>query len=99
MKKLERKVDWKSLKNPIVDVISTMIDNRIDGDYNEYKNSEDIKYSFYLDDFIDEGIKIEDVKEFVGEGFCLEINKSFGIWYNVSIEEDNLIVDWVHYIC
>jgi hypothetical protein len=79
-----------------------MINSRLCGDWNEYDRYEEVRYDWDLNDEDDmcdlelEGVSLEDIREFVGDGICIEIPGDDRIWYNVSIKDDKLLVDWVN---
>jgi hypothetical protein len=100
MKKFEKVVN---VNEGIGNVINGMISNNMDSDYNDYKIGDEIVYEFWLEDFeenCDYECSINELKEFVGEGVCLEdkeLSEIWGkdIWYNVSIKEENLLVEFL----
>jgi hypothetical protein len=103
MKKFEKVIVWNEKTNvgPLL-VIGGKIDSRISGDWSEYDEYEEVRYRFDLFDedemceFEDGNVSIEDIKEFVGDGICIEIVEDDRIWYNVSIKDDKLLVDWIN---
>ena len=103
MKKFEKVIVWNEKTNvgPLL-VIGGKIDSRLNGDWNEYDPYEEVRYRFDLFDedemceFEDGNVSIEDIREFVGDGICIEIVEDDRIWYNVSIEDDKLLVDWIN---
>ena len=102
MKKLERKVNVVRNESKVIEIICNLIDGCIEGDWNEYDKYEEVKYNFDLKDedyfemLEDVGVSIEDVKEFIGEGVCLIWDEDFDIWYNVSIKDNVMLVDWLY---
>ena len=101
MKKLERKVIVVKNESKVIEIICDLIDGRIEGDWNEYDKYEEVKYDFDLKDedyfemLEDVGVSIEDVKEFIGEGVCLIWNEVDEVWYNVSIKDNVMLVEWL----
>ena len=105
MKKLERVVNLIGNEDKIVTFISDIICVRNGGDWNRYEENEEVKYTFKREDlcedygeyFEEEGISIEEVKEFIGEGVCLDSSdEGFDVWENVFIEGDDIVVKWVY---
>jgi hypothetical protein len=103
MKKFEKVVIWNEESNVgVLRVIGGKIDSRLNGDWSEYDEYEEVRYRFDLFDedemceFEDGNVSIEDIKEFVGDGICIEIVEDDRIWYNVSIEDNMLYVDWIN---
>ncbi len=82
----------------IGNVINNLIIGNMETDYNNYEIGDKVVYEFLLDndfeeDYIDD-YSIDDIREFVGEGICLEDKElsdiwKMDIWYNVSIEKSN----------
>jgi len=103
MKKLEKVIVWNEKTNvgPLL-VIGEKIDGRISGDWSVYDEYEEVRYRFDLSDedemceFEDSNMSIEDIREFVGDGICIEVEEDDRIWYNVSIEGNMLYVDWLN---
>lgn len=95
MKKFEKVFD---ANEGIGNVINGLIIGNMEGDYNDYEIGDKVVYEFWLDndfeeDYIDD-CSIDDIREFVGEGICLEDKElsdiwKKDIWYNVSIEKSN----------
>ena len=91
----------------IGNVINGLILGNMESDYNDYKIGDRVIYEFWLDeDFEDynDDCSINEIKEFVGEGVCLEdkeLSDIWGkdIWYNVSIKNysecESLIVEFL----
>ena len=80
----------------IGNVINGMILGNMDGDYNDYEVGDKIVYEFWLDNNFEEDYEcsINEVKEFVGKGICLEDKElsdiwKKDIWYNVSIKKSS----------
>lgn len=80
----------------IGNVINGMILGNMEGDYNDYEVGDEIVYEFWLDNDFEEDYEcsIDDIKEFIGEGICLEDKElsdiwKKDIWYNISIKESN----------
>jgi hypothetical protein len=103
MKKFEKVVIWNEKTNVgVLRLIGGMIDGRLNGDWNEYDRYEEVRYDWNLNDEYDmcdlemEGVSLEDIREFVGDGISIEIVEDDRIWYNVSIEDNMLYVDWVY---
>jgi hypothetical protein len=97
MKRFEKEVNFK--ENGIVEYIDGMIDSRLGGDWTEYEVGDEVKYEFdfdegYLLDLKEEfNIELSDIKELIGEGICLVVDED--IWYNISFEDDILIVEFI----
>jgi len=100
MKKLEKVIVWNEKTNVgSLKLIGDLIDTRISGDWSEYDEYEEVRYSWDLSDEDDvelEEVSLEDIKEFVGDGICIEVVEDDRIWYNVSIEGNMLYVDWIN---
>jgi hypothetical protein len=106
MKKFEKKIVisfWNEKTNVgSLKLINGLIESRLDGDWSEYDEYEEVRYSWNLNyeygmcDLELEGVSLEDIKEFVGDGICIEFVEDDRIWYNVSIKDNKLIVDWVY---
>jgi len=99
MKKFEKVIVWNEKTNvgPLL-VIGDLIDDRIGGDWGVYDEYEEVRYSWDLSDEDDvelEEVSLEDIKEFVGDGICIEVVEDDRIWYNVSIKDNMLYVDWL----
>ena len=103
MEKFEKVVD---IRNGIGSVINDLILGNMETDYNDYELGDRVTYSFMLDDDFGfwEGINMNEIKEFVGEGICLEdkvLSDIWGkdIWYNVSIKNyiecESLLVEFL----
>ena len=97
MEKFEKVV---SVKEEIGNVINDLIFGNMETDYNDYKLGDRVTYEFWLDDdFEEDYYSINKIKEFVGEGICLEDkvlsdiwNKD--IWYNISIGKESILVEF-----
>ena len=87
-------------------VINDLILGNMETDYNNYELGDRVTYSFMLDDDFGfwEEINMNEIKEFVGEGICLEdkvLSDIWGkdIWYNVSIKNyiecESLLVEFL----
>jgi hypothetical protein len=105
MKKLERVINLIGNEDKIVNFIGDMIGVRNGGDWNVYEENEEVKYTFEREDlcedygeyFEEEGISIEEIIEFIGEGFCLDSSdEGFDVWENVFIEGDDIVIKWVY---
>lgn len=92
MKKFKNVVDANV---GIGNVINGLILGNMESDYNDYKMGDRVSYEFWLDDDFEDyndDCNINEIKEFVGEGVCLEdkvLSDIWGkdIWYNVSIRK------------
>ena len=84
----------------VIRVIYEMINSKLEVDYNEYNEGEEVEYKYDLNDnwYIGIfGVNENDIKEYVGSGIEL-INDDFDeIKYNLSIENDNLIIKFKYY--
>ena len=103
MKKFEKVVDANV---GIGNVINGLIIGNMETDYTSYEIGEKIIYNFMIDDDFNywDGLSKNEIKEFVGEGICLEDKElsdlwKMDIWYNVSIKNYNecesLIVEFL----
>jgi hypothetical protein len=92
MEKFEKVV---SVNDEIGNVINDLIFSSMETDYNDYELGDRVTYEFWLDDDFEDyndDCNINEIKEFVGEGVCLEdkeLSDIWGkdIWYNVSIRK------------
>ena len=102
MKKFEKVVN---VNDEIGKVINDLIFGNMETDYTDYEIGEKIVYNFMMDDDFEywENINMNDLKEYVGEGVCLEdkeLSDIWGkdIWYNVSIKDwgecESLVVEF-----
>ena len=101
MKKLERVVNGIESDNKVVNVIGDLICGRNSGDWNVYEEGEEVWYTFewedYSEEFEDNGLSIEDVKEFIGDGVCFDYgDDGFDVWENVYIEGNDVVVKWIY---
>ena len=84
----------------VMRVINEMINSVLEVDYNEYNEGEELRYEYDLNDnwYINIfGVNENDIKEYVGSGIEM-INDDFdNIKYNLSIENDNLIIEFIYY--
>jgi hypothetical protein len=84
----------------VMRVINEMINSVLEVDYNEYNEGEELRYEYDLNDnwYIGIfGVNENDIKEYVGSGIEM-INDDFdNIKYNLSIENDNLIIEFIYY--
>lgn len=84
----------------VMRVINEMINSVLERDYNEYNEGEELRYEYDLNDnwYINIfGVNENDIKEYVGGGIEM-INDDFdNIKYNLSIENDNLIIEFIYY--
>ena len=78
----------------IGNVINGLILGNMETDYTSYEIGDKIVYNFMMDDDFSywEGLNKNEIKEFVGEGVCLEdkeLSDIWGkdIWYNVSVRK------------
>ena len=77
--------------NKIVRTIDSLIDIRMGGDWNDYEAGDKVRYEFSFNDEFE--LDLDEVKAFVGEGVCLMIDEE--LWYNVSFEDDVLVVEYL----
>jgi hypothetical protein len=81
-------------------IINDLILGNMDTDYNDYNVGDRVTYEFYFDeDFEEDYCEVSKLREFVGEGICLEDKVLSGIWYsdiwyNVSVREESLLVEF-----
>jgi hypothetical protein len=103
MKKFKNVVDANV---GIGNVINGLILGNMETDYNDYELGDRVTYSFMMDDDFGfwEEINMNEIKEFVGEGICLEdkmLSDIWGkdIWYNISIKDyigcESLLVEFL----
>jgi hypothetical protein len=103
MEKFKNVVD---AKDGIGKVINDLILGNMETDYNDYELGDRVTYSFMMDDDFGfwEEINMNEIKEFVGEGICLEdkmLSDIWGkdIWYNISIKDyigcESLLVEFL----
>ena len=101
MKKFEKVVIWNEESNVgSLKLIGDLIDSKLNSDWSYYDDYEEVSYEWDLNDEYDveliEGVSLEDIKEFVGDGICIEMDFDDNIWYNVSIKDDKLLVDFIN---
>ena len=95
-----RVVDINTTSDPIPLIIDSKIEGRISGDWNLYDEGEEVRYDFDLGDedefeeFSDRNITLNDVKKYIGKNIRLYYDEN--IWYDVSIENNTMFVDWVY---
>jgi hypothetical protein len=87
--------------NKMIDVINEIISEVLDGDlYGEYSEGEVVRYEYELEGYgsnLFVGVSENDIKEYVGDGVEM-INESFNeIKYNLSIENNKLIIEFIYY--
>jgi len=86
--------------NKMINVINEIINVCLEGDWNEYSEGDVVRYEYELEDYgsnLFVGVSENDIKEYVGNGIEM-INESFNeIKYNLSIENDNLIIKFIYY--
>lgn len=103
MKKFEKVFD---ANEGIGNVINGLIIGNMETDYTSYEIGEKIIYNFMIDDDFNywDGLSKNEIKEFVGEGICLEDKElsdiwKKDIWYNVSIKNysecESLMVEFL----
>ena len=85
----------------MIDVINEIISEVLDGDlYGEYSEGEVVRYEYELEGYgsnLFVGVSGNDIKEYVGSGVEI-INESFNeIKYNLSIENNKLIIEFIWY--
>jgi hypothetical protein len=102
MKKFEKVVKVKSFEKENQEMYNFVfgeLNGLLDGDWSNYKEGEEVCYKINLDNenefdkeyWEEEGLNIDELKEFIGEGVCFEddvCSEGLGvdIWYNVSFE-------------
>jgi hypothetical protein len=95
-------------ENKIVDFIWSLIDGGLGGDWSDnYKEGDIIKYDFEIDedyilDLKDDGLDINEIKEFISDGICLidKIGSEYfnkDICYNVEYENGVVIVNYEYF--
>ena len=85
----------------MIDVINEIISEVLDSDlYGEYSEGEIVRYEYELEDYgsnLFVGVSENDIKEYVGGGIEM-INESFNeIKYNLSIDNNKLIIEFIWY--
>lgn len=111
MKKFEKVVKVESFmneKNELYKFIFGELDGMLGGDWSNYEEGDEVCYKINLDDENDfdkeyweeNGLNVDKLKEFIGEGVCFEddiCSESFEneIWYNVSFEGNVLNYEFV----
>jgi hypothetical protein len=80
-----------NLENKFDKFIFGLLEGRENGDWNEYKNGEEISYNFDLRDeeWIDLDFNIESLGNYIGEGIWIEN-------YNVKMENWDLIINYIN---
>ena len=84
----------------VIRVIYEMINSKLEVDYNEYNEGDELEYEYDLNDNWYIGIfdvNENDIKEYVGSGIELVDDNFNEIKYNLSIENDNLIIKFIYY--
>ena len=98
MKKFKKKV--KVNESKFVDFVDSLIEGTLNGDWSEYEEGEEVRYKYdfndeyYLEMLEENNIEFNEVKEFIGEGICYIVDED--IWYNISIKDNIVLVDWVN---
>ena len=98
MKKFKKKV--KVNESKFVDFVDGLIEGTLNGDWSEYEEGEEVRYKYdfndkdYLEMLEENNIEFNEVKEFIGEGICYIVDEN--IWYNISIKDNIVLVDWVN---
>ena len=111
MKKFEKVVKVKSFEKENQEMYNFVfgeLDGLLGGDWGEYEKGEEVCYKINLDNenefdkeyWEEEGLNIDELKEFIGEGVCFEddICSEFfesEIWYNISFEGNVLKYEFV----
>ena len=101
MKKLSKEVNCN--ENNITECILDLIADCDGGNWNDYNDGDIVKYHFDFNDenFIEvldnENIKLDELKEFVGEGICCIVDED--IWNNVRFEGNEMIVEYEYVEC
>jgi hypothetical protein len=102
MKKLSKEVKFEE-NSKIMNLIDGLLESRESGDWNEYNDGDIVKYYFEFDDecynelLDDEDIKLDEVKEVVGEGICYIVDED--VWYNIKFEGNDLITEYEYVKC
>jgi hypothetical protein len=84
----------------MIDVINEIIDECLEGDWNEYSEGDVVRYEYELDGyysniFVD--VNEYNIKDYVSNGIEI-INENFNeIKYNLSIENNKLIIEFIYY--
>jgi hypothetical protein len=84
----------------VIRVIYEMINSKLEVDYNEYNEGDELEYEYDLNDnwYIGIfGVNENDIKEYIGSGIELVDDNFNEIKYNLSIENDNLIIKFIYY--
>ena len=90
-------------ENKVLDFIGSLIDSGLGGDWSDhYKEGDIIKYDFeldedYIEDLKDDGLDINDIKEFIGNGVCLvdDVGSEYfnkNVCYNVEFIDNNVVI-------
>lgn len=111
MKKFEKVVKVKSFENEkskLYKFIFGELEGLLSGDWSDYEGGEEVCYKINLDDenefdkeyWEENGLSVDEIKEFIGEGICFEddiCSEYFEseIWYNVSFEGNVLKYEYV----
>ena len=111
MKKFEKVVKVESFmneKNELYKFVFGELAGLESGDWGVYEEGEEVCYKIDLDDknefdkeyWEENGLSVEELKEFIGEGVCFEddiCSEGLGvdIWYNVSFEGNVLKYEFV----
>jgi len=102
-KKFEKEiVIGKIGENKIVDFFEGLIDISLGGDWSDhYVKGDIIEYNLeeeeYIDDLEEDGLDINEVIEFIGEGICLidkELSECYGeeICYNIKFIDNEIVI-------
>ena len=84
----------------MIDVINEIINECLEGDWNEYSEGDVVRYEYELDGyysnmFVD--VNEYNIKDYINNGIEI-INESFNeIKYNLSIENNKLIIEFIYY--
>jgi hypothetical protein len=86
--------------NKMIDVINEIIDECCEGDWNEYSEGDIVRYEYGLEGYGSNlfiGVSENDIKEYVGNGIEI-VNEYFNeIKYNLSIKNNELIIEFIYY--
>ena len=89
--------------NKIVDFIEGLIDISLGGDWSDhYMEGDIIEYNIeidedYIEDLEEDGLDINEIKEFIGEGICLVdelLSKCYNkeICYNIKFVDNEIVI-------
>ena len=89
VEKLKKEVEF-NVENRFIKFIFGLLEGRLDGDWSEYNEGEEICYSFDLndEDWMDWDFSWESLFNFIGEGICVVVEGKE--WYNIELKDEEL---------